>query len=208
MADIFVSYASEDRDRIRPLVEEFERHGWSVWWDRALHAGPRFDDEIEKALDAARCVVVVWSVHSVRSDWVRNEASDGLSRGILVPAAIDAVALPLAFRHNQTAQLLGWPASTGDLDGLLTGVGVVLSGGDVKSVSVSRTAQRTSRTNRKAWLIGAAGAAIVAAAATLLIVVRAPPAAPPERARGTSHCGIRIRGSERRCGRGRPRRSD
>lgn len=180
MADIFVSYASEDRDRILPLVEEFERQGWSVWWDPALHAGPRFDDAIEKALDAARCVVVVWSAHSVRSDWVRTEASEGLSRGILVPAVIDAVALPLAFRQNQTAQLLGWPASVGDLDRLLTGVAVVLSGSDDKSVSVSRTAQRTSRRNRKAWLIGAAGAAIVAAAATFLIVVRAP-AGPPER---------------------------
>ena len=181
MADIFVSYASEDRDRIRPLVAEFERHGWSVWWDRALHAGPRFDEEIEKALDAARCVVVVWSVRSVRSDWVRTEASEGLSRRILVPAAIDAVAPPLAFRQNQTAQLLGWPASSGDLDGLLTGVRVVLSGGDAKAVSASRTAQRTSRTTGKAWLIGAATAAIVAAAATYLIVVRAPPAAaPPE----------------------------
>jgi TolB-like protein len=171
MADIFVSYASEDRDRIRPLVEEFQRHGWSVWWDRALHAGPRFDDEIEKALDAARCVVVVWSVHSVRSDWVRNEASEGLSRGILVPAVIDAVGLPLAFRHNQTAQLLHWPASTGDLDVLLTGVEVVLSGSVVKSVSVSQSAKRTPRTNQKAWLIGAA---IAVAAATSLFVFRTP----------------------------------
>ena len=39
MADIFVSYASEDRDRILLLVEALESQGWSVWWDRELITG-------------------------------------------------------------------------------------------------------------------------------------------------------------------------
>ena len=53
MADIFLSYASEDRDRVRPLVESLEEHGWSVWWDREIHAGPRFDQVIEEEIDKA-----------------------------------------------------------------------------------------------------------------------------------------------------------
>ncbi len=36
MSDIFLSYASEDRERVRPLVEWLEEHGWSVSWDRKL----------------------------------------------------------------------------------------------------------------------------------------------------------------------------
>jgi hypothetical protein len=109
MTDIFVSYASEDRDRIKPLVEALQREGWSVWWDRDLVTGPSFDDKIEEALEAARCVVVAWSQHSVKSRWCRTEANEGLERQVLVPMKIDEVRPPLAFRSSQTASLIGWP---------------------------------------------------------------------------------------------------
>ncbi|MEO2175794.1 MAG: hypothetical protein ABGY96_17015 [bacterium] len=29
--DVFVSYASADLDRVRPLVAVFEAQGWKVW---------------------------------------------------------------------------------------------------------------------------------------------------------------------------------
>lgn len=47
--------------------------------------------EISKAIDAAKCVVVVWSRNSVESEWVINEANEGLERDILVPLMIDDV---------------------------------------------------------------------------------------------------------------------
>ena len=81
MTDIFLSYASEDRDRVVPLVDALREEGWSVWWDRELHAGPRFDQVIEEAIDAASCIVVVWSKHAIISDWVRTEANEGLEDG-------------------------------------------------------------------------------------------------------------------------------
>jgi hypothetical protein len=31
MADIFISYASEDRERIIPIVKALEGEGWSVF---------------------------------------------------------------------------------------------------------------------------------------------------------------------------------
>jgi IS30 family transposase len=46
----------------------------------------RFDREIERKLDTALCVIVVWSRHSIESDWVRNEAEVGKERNMLVPA--------------------------------------------------------------------------------------------------------------------------
>ncbi|WP_089945014.1 toll/interleukin-1 receptor domain-containing protein [Candidatus Entotheonella palauensis] len=109
MHDIFLSYANEDRSRVSFLVDALQSHGWGVWWDRAIRLGQNFDQVIEEALDAARCVVVVWSKASVVSEWVRNEAHEGAQRGILVPVVIDTqVRLPLAFRRMQTAQLLDW----------------------------------------------------------------------------------------------------
>ena len=109
MSDIFLSYASEDLARIRPLVHFLTQHGWSVWWDRTIPLGKTYDQVIEEALDAARCVVVVWSQVSVASHWVRTEAEEGRQRGILVPVMIDSgVRLPLGFRLLQTALLLDW----------------------------------------------------------------------------------------------------
>ncbi|MBV9295028.1 MAG: toll/interleukin-1 receptor domain-containing protein [Acidobacteriaceae bacterium] len=59
MSDIFISYASADRSRIRPLVNALQQQGWSVWWDRTILAGKTFDQVIEAALADARCVVVL-----------------------------------------------------------------------------------------------------------------------------------------------------
>jgi hypothetical protein len=42
MTDIFISYAKEDRERVRSLVAVFENHGFSVWWDREIAAGRDF----------------------------------------------------------------------------------------------------------------------------------------------------------------------
>jgi hypothetical protein len=108
MEDIFISYASDDRERARLFAEAFAARGWSVWWDRHIVPGEAFDTRIEQALDAARCVVVLWSGASVASEWVKNEAAAGAERGVLVPAMIEPVKLPLEFRRKQTADLSGW----------------------------------------------------------------------------------------------------
>ncbi len=128
MADIFVSYASEDRARVAPLVAVFKQRGWSVWWDRELAIGPSFDEKIEAALQAARCVVVVWSRHSTGKRWVRAEATDGLERDVLVPLLIDDVRPPLVFRSSQSAQLIGWPEHAGEIDAVISAVSRLISG--------------------------------------------------------------------------------
>lgn len=126
MADIFLSYASEDRDKVTSLVETMEEQGWSVCWDREIHAGSRFDQVIEEEVNNASCVVVVWSNHSIKSRWVRDEANEGLERDILVPLRVDDVRLPMGFRAAQTANLIGWPAQRGEIDTLLFRVRALL----------------------------------------------------------------------------------
>ncbi len=108
MSDIFLSYKSEDRPRAKIIAEALERHEYSVWWDRIIPPGKTFDQVIEEALCSAKCVIVLWSRGSVLSDWVKEEAAEGLQRRILIPGLIDDVEIPLGFRRIQAARLIGW----------------------------------------------------------------------------------------------------
>lgn len=112
MTDIFISYASEDRERARRVAIALEARGWSVWWDRHIKPGQAFDQVIEHELETAKSVVVLWSKDSVSSEWVKNEAATAAERNVLVPALIDNVKLPLEFRRRQTADLVGWNGDT------------------------------------------------------------------------------------------------
>lgn len=112
MTDVFISYASEDREQARKLASVLEAYGWSVWWDRKIKAGQTFDQIIEHELETAKSVVVLWSKDSVSSEWVKNEAAAAAERGVLVPALINTVKLPLEFRRRQTADLIGWGGDT------------------------------------------------------------------------------------------------
>ncbi|MEN8260453.1 MAG: SUMF1/EgtB/PvdO family nonheme iron enzyme [Pseudomonadota bacterium] len=113
MTDIFISYAREDKAKAAKLTAALQAQGWSVWWDARIPAGKTFHEVIEAALHKARCVVVVWSKHSVTSDWVMEEAEEGRRRKILIPVVIDDVNPPMGFRLYQTAQLGGWDGDPG-----------------------------------------------------------------------------------------------
>ena len=108
MSDIFISYSSEDRGKAKDIADALKQQGFSVWWDRSILPGETFDSVIEEALDAANCVIVLWSSTSVSSKWVKIEASEGDRRGILIPVLIDDVKIPLAFRRIQAADLRDW----------------------------------------------------------------------------------------------------
>jgi formylglycine-generating enzyme required for sulfatase activity len=114
MADIFFSYKREDRARVEPIVRLLERDGLKVWWDPDLAAGERFDEVIAEEIDAALCVMVAWSVHSVKAPWVRDEASRGMKRGVLVPLSLDGTEPPLGFGVIHTPNLRGWHGDEAD----------------------------------------------------------------------------------------------
>lgn len=59
-------------------------------------------------------MIVLWSKASVKSDWVKEEATEGARREILVPALIDNVEVPLGFRRIQVANLTDWKPETSD----------------------------------------------------------------------------------------------
>lgn len=107
-ADIFLSYAHEDRAFARILVHKLQLAGWSVWWDRNITTGLAYDREIEAQIANARCVVVVWSQSSTTSESVRVEASVARERQVLVPVRIGDATPPLAFQLRQTIDFSQW----------------------------------------------------------------------------------------------------
>ena len=198
MADIFISYASADREPAGRLARVLEGEGWSVWWDRKIPPGRSYAQVIEEALDAARCVLVLWSKTSVSSDWVHAEAAEGMRRRILFPAALDAAKIPLEFRRIQVADLSQWSGGRDhpEVEKLLGSIATVL-GPSARSPSAEPTKREASgreaapppeppraiseppptRPPRK-WLpyaVGAATAIVLALAWRLFVVFEPPP---------------------------------
>jgi hypothetical protein len=128
MSDVFISYASADRPKARLIAAIIEEQGWSVWWDRIIPAGRTFEQVIESELNAAKCVLVLWSKASVESSWVREEATEGRRRQILVPVLIDEVRIPLGFRSIQAADLTNWEGTPSDsrLGKLIADISILL----------------------------------------------------------------------------------
>ena len=122
MASVFLSYDREDSGKARSIAEALEEAGHSVWWDRHIRGGSQFSKEIEEALAKAEAVVVLWSVHSVNSAWVRDEAAAGRDTGRLVPARIDRTQPPLGFRQYQTIDLSSWKCRTKSLRDLISAI--------------------------------------------------------------------------------------
>ena len=106
--DIFISYARKDLSRVEPIARALESLGYGVWWDADLRAGRCFDEEIERELAAARCVLVVWTAISVQRRWVRAEAAEALDANKLVPVFLEPVKPPLYFRHVHGVDLGDW----------------------------------------------------------------------------------------------------
>jgi TIR domain len=175
MSDIFISYARADKDRAEQLAEAFSRQGWSVWWDREIPPGKSFDETIENALNSARCIIVLWSRDSVSSRWVKTEAAEGAERGILVPALIDKVQIPLEFKRIEAADLSDWQGDSphSEFDQLLKTVASILGAG-----APTQTLTNTNLRSRRWWKtmpgVLAATAGVITAVAGLIVVLYQP----------------------------------
>ncbi len=144
MADIFISYASEDRARVRPLAEALQERGFNVWWDRSLAAGQDYTAIIEKELKDAKAVVVLWTQSSAVSTFVRDEAGRARDEGRLVPVLLDAVQLPLGFGAFQAEDFTRWNggANAPQMQLLVEVLSAKVSGRAVNTSEIERRRRR------------------------------------------------------------------
>jgi len=179
---IFLSYASADRERVRPLVAALEAQGLDVWWDREIPGGQNYSEYIAKQLNGADCVVVAWSQKSVRSEWVFEEAERGKRRRILIPVFIDDVAdaVPLGFGLLQAIDLQSWTGDPGALEfGQLVNAILTAAGTTVADKPASAELTPTAAPSVKVpILVGLSAATLMALGFALLSNVYLTPGFP------------------------------
>ncbi|HRE43645.1 MAG TPA: toll/interleukin-1 receptor domain-containing protein, partial [Terricaulis sp.] len=140
MADVFISYASEDRGRVRPLADALQQRGFKVWWDRSLASGQDYTAVIERELKNAKAVIVVWTQSSTNSTFVRDEAGRARDQGRLVPVLLDNVQLPLGFGAFQAEDFTKWNGGTNapQMQILEEALKAKIEGRDVNSAEIAR----------------------------------------------------------------------
>lgn len=103
--DTFVSYKSEERERVRPYVQQLGSSGLKVWWDEMIPQGANYGREIDNALKASRSVVVFWSPLAIDSDEVYAEAEYGNRIRSLFQAVLEPCDIPERMKVRQYVEL-------------------------------------------------------------------------------------------------------
>jgi hypothetical protein len=117
VADIFFSYSSQDRERVRRVRDALADKGFEVFWDQQTPAGIDWDTWIRGELGKAKCAVVCWSAASAASDNVRHEATVAKRQGKLISVFLEPLTeldIPLGLYAQQAANLANWNGDYAD----------------------------------------------------------------------------------------------
>ncbi len=173
--DVFVSYKAEDRARLLPLISALEAEGFTVWWDAHIGGGAHWREDIQEHLDAAKCVIVVWTRRSVGpgGDFVRDEATRARKRGAYLPVRFDATEPPLGFGEIEAVSLKGWKGGRSDprFRAIAEAVRRRMAGEDIAHVTVPRDRPSVSR---RALLVSGVSVVTLTGVGGWLLFKRAP----------------------------------
>ena len=116
MTDIFFSYSSADRERVRPVRDALVAQGFEVFWDQEVPSGLDWDSWFRQHLAKCKCAMAFWSAASVASDNVRHEAVVAKQQGKLISVLLESLTaqqFPMGLYAQQAANLADW---NGDLN--------------------------------------------------------------------------------------------
>jgi hypothetical protein len=111
MTDIFLSYSSKDRDKVRPFQEALAASGYRVFWDVETPLGQDWDEWIRGELARAKVAIVFWTKNSAASRNVRHEVAIAFDDNKLIPAILEpmkAVDFPMGFYSTQACAVHDW----------------------------------------------------------------------------------------------------
>ena len=89
--DIFISYSSMDNDIADAVCKFLEQNGHECWIaPRNIKAGKNYASQINDAIKSAKILVLIYSRHAQRSNFVTNEVGIAYQNGIaLLPFMVD-----------------------------------------------------------------------------------------------------------------------
>ncbi len=112
MADIFISYARLDRERVAPLKDALDGLGLNTFFDvDGLDGGDTFPDVLDREVKNAKIVLGCWTPHALQRDWVKAECAIAQEQRTLVPLEFDPLGpidVPAAFFRLQRVNLASW----------------------------------------------------------------------------------------------------
>jgi hypothetical protein len=74
--DVFISYSTEDREWAKRLFDDLQKKQNKVFLDQhRLVAGGAWRPELQEAVTKSRHLVVLWSEHAMKSQWVIQEST-------------------------------------------------------------------------------------------------------------------------------------
>lgn len=113
-SDVFISYKRRTRKRVEALAAALREYDLTVWFDRSLKGGSRYEAVIAKELRRAGCVLVCWTNDAFEhggdvDGYVTGEAKIGRKRGKLVPVLFEEDAdLDPPYNNDQLIDLSDW----------------------------------------------------------------------------------------------------
>ena len=101
-AEVFISYASEDRVRILDLVERLRGAGVSVWIDQmGIEGATMWSQEIVEAIDGCKVLILAISERSTESENVVKElALASERRKKILPVCMDSSGIPKSMEYQ------------------------------------------------------------------------------------------------------------
>jgi formylglycine-generating enzyme required for sulfatase activity len=113
MADIFISFKTDDTPRVQAIYDGFRARGLTVFWSNDIPKGaPNYQAIIKDELLKAPAVVVVWTNFSVHSGPVVQECSQAERANKLFQILLDDIEpidMPMEVKFKaQKTMLLGW----------------------------------------------------------------------------------------------------
>jgi hypothetical protein len=104
---LFVSYAREDLERIRELVDILREGGHEPWFDHQLDVGLDWRDQLEERIVQCDAFVYPLTPHSIGSEWCQWEFARASELGKpIIPILLDKAAepvIPEAIKRRQYA---------------------------------------------------------------------------------------------------------
>ena len=101
-AEVFISYASKDRERILDLVDRLDAAGVSVWIDQmSIEGATMWSQEIVEAIDGCRVLILAISPNSSESENVVKEvALASERRKKILPVCLEMSGIPKSMEYQ------------------------------------------------------------------------------------------------------------